>query len=163
MRFTASLCVAAVFIALAGCSSHKTYIPTASGGVNLETNKQNNTTTLTSKEGSMTVGQNAVDLAKLGLPVYPGASAKNGGLSMQTKEGATQTVVLTTPDAFPKVYDWYKGKMPADSAKMHIESQAGGMATFEVGSTTSKEHKSVMITVEQGATNIILSTVAKTQ
>lgn len=164
MRFVAYLSLAVAAAVMGGCSSHKTVIPTQNGMATVETNRQNNTTTITSKEGSMTVGQNAVDVTKLGLPIYPGASAKqSGGLSTQSKTGSAQIIVMTTPDSFDKVYAWYKGQMPGGSEQMHINSGTGSMASFVIGKTGAKEQKSVMITSEKDKTSIMLSVGTKTQ
>ena len=160
MRLMSALCMVAAVAVIAGCGTHKTVY----GGATVETNKQNNTTTISGKEGSMTVGQNAVDAAKLGLPVYPGASAKEGGgLSTQSKAGSSQIVVMTTPDSFDKVYTWYKGQMPAGSEKMHFTTPGGALASFVIGETGGKEQKSVMLTTEKNATNIMLSVGTKAQ
>ena len=158
MRLIARVCVAAIAIALAGCGTHKTVIPTANGPATVETNKENNTTTFRGKEGSMTVGQNAVDVSKLGLPVYPGASQKDsGGMSTETTRGSSQVVMMTTPDSFDKVYAWYKGQMPAGTEKMHFTTPGGALASFVIGASGAKEQKSVMLTSGKDKTSIMLS------
>jgi stress response protein YsnF len=104
------------------------------------------------------VGQNVVDPAKLGLPVYPGAStAEGGGWAMQSKAGGGEMATLTTADTFDKVEAWYKSKMPADSESLSMKSGDTATAMFSVGKETDKEQSSVMINGEKDKTTITLT------
>jgi hypothetical protein len=146
-------------IALAGCSSgHKTTVVTNGGTVTTDTSADSKTTTITTQDSSMKVGQNAVDPAKLGLPVYPGAStAEGGGWAMQSKSGGGEVVTLTTTDSFDTVEAWYKSKMPADSETLNMKTGDTASAIFAEGKEGDKEQRSVMINGEKDKTTIMLS------
>lgn len=146
-------------IALAGCSSgHKTTITTNGGTVTTDTSGDSKTTTITSQGASLKVGQNAVDPAKLGLPIYPGAStAEGGGWAMQSKSGGGEMVTLTTPDSFDSVEAWYKSRLPTGSESMNIKSGDTASAIFTVGKDSDQEHRSVMLNGEKGKTTITLT------
>ena len=148
-----------VLIALAGCSSgHKTTVVTNGGTVTTDTSADSKTTTITSQGSSVKVGQNAVDPAKLGLPLYPGAStAEGGGWAMQSKSGGGEIVTLTTTDSFDAVEAWYKSKMPANSESINMKSGDTASAIFTVGKDADKEQRSVMINGEKGKTTIMLT------
>ena len=159
MRVVTALLLVAALIALGGCGRKMTFT-TKEGTTTVEQGGagENKTVTVTSKEGSATFGKNAVDLAKLGLPVYPGATAKNtGGFSISGKTGSSETVMLETNDSFDKVYEWYKAKMPAGSETMKLSSGGGQFATFQVGKTSDKEVSAVTITGEKDKTSIMLT------
>jgi len=163
MRLSSALVAAAAAMLVAGCGSQKQVIVTKQGTATVETNRNTGTATITTKQGTATYGKNAVDPAKLGLPVYPGASAsEGGGLSVQSSQGSQQMVLLTTGDSFDKVYGWYKNQMPADSEKMHLSAAGSSMATFAIGASGDKQSKSVMITSGKGKTNIELMAGSKT-
>jgi hypothetical protein len=151
--------IAVVALALAGCSSgHKTTIATSEGNVTTDTSSDAKTTTITTQSGSVKMGENAVDPASLGLPVYPGAStAEGGGWSMQSKEGGGQIVTLTTTDSFDAVEAWYKSKMPADSEAMNMKSGDSASAVFKVGKDTDSDQSTVMINGEKDKTTITLT------
>jgi len=154
MRVISAVILALLVCALTGCSGHKQTIITKEGAATVETNQTNDTTTITTNRGTAVVGKNAVDLSKLDVPVYPGASSESGGLSVQSNEGNQQIAMLTTSDSFDKVYDWYKNHMPAGSEKLHMTSGGSSMAQFAIGTETDKHFKSVMITQATGKTAI---------
>lgn len=156
-RTVAALAVA--ILTLAGCSSgHKTTITTNGGTVTTDTSGDSKTTTITSQGASLKVGHNAVDPAKLGLPVYPGAStAEGGGWAMQSKSGGGEMVTLTTTDNFDAVEAWYKSKLPAGSESMNIKTGDTASAIFTVGKDSDPEHSSVMINGEKDKTTITLT------
>ena len=154
MRLISVLCLVLLVGTLTGCSGHKQTIVTKEGGATVETNQSNDTTTITTNEGTAVVGKNAVDLSKLDVPVYPGASSESGGLSVQSKEGNQQIAMLTTADSFDKVYEWYKSHMPAGSEKLHMTTGGSSVAQFAIGTESDKSFKSVMITEATGKTAI---------
>lgn len=156
MCVMSAVSVALLVCALTGCSGHKQTIVTKEGGATVETNQTNDTTTITTTKGTAVVGKNAVDLSKLDVPVYPGASSESGGLSVQSKEGNQQIAMLTTSDSFDKVYEWYKSHMPAGSEKLHMTSGGSSVAQFAIGTESDKRFKSVMITEATGKTSIQL-------
>jgi len=154
MRVISAVSLALLVCVLIGCSGHKQTIITKEGGATVETNQSNDTTTITTNKGTAVVGKNAVDLSKLDVPVYPGASSESGGLSVQSKEGNQQIAMLTTSDSFDKVYDWYKNHMPAGSEKLHMTSGGSSVAQFAIGAESDRNFKSVMITEATGKTAI---------
>jgi hypothetical protein len=159
MRTYKLAAIAIAVITLAGCSSgHKTTV-VSSGGETVTTDTDSDkTTTVTTQGGSMKVGQNAVDPASLGLPVYPGATtAEGGGWAMQSKEGGGQMVTLTTTDPYDKVEAWYKSKMPANAESMNVQSGDTASAVFSVGKDSDKDQSTVMINGEKDKTTITLT------
>jgi hypothetical protein len=149
----------AALLVLSGCS-HKTTV--SNDGTTVTTNGDNQTVTVQGKEGTVTAGKGAVDTAKLGLPIYPGADAsQNAGWSGQSKEGSGAMAVLTTKDSFDKVYQWYKSQMPAGSEKMHMTADSGSSAVFQIGKEGDKETKSVTISGEKDTTTIMLASGTK--
>ncbi|HLJ82609.1 MAG TPA: hypothetical protein VKT51_00365 [Candidatus Eremiobacteraceae bacterium] len=113
--------------------------------------------TINTKEGSVSMGTN-VDASKIGVPVYPGATAAGGGgWSVQSKEGTGQVVSLTTNDSFGKVEAWYKAQFPAGSEVMNVSSGSTSSAVFQVGKTTDKDQQSVEISSDGTKTTIVLS------
>lgn len=151
--------IAVALVALAGCSSgHKTTVVTNGGTVTTDTSADSKTTTITTQDASVKVGQNAVDPAKTGLPVYPGATtAEGGGWAMQSKNGGGEIVTMTTTDSFDAVEAWYKSKMPANSETLNMKSGDTASAEFTEGKEGDKEERSVMINGEKGKTTIMLS------
>ena len=149
------LALAAVAI-LAGCTSHKTTV--SSDGSTVTTSGDNQTVTIEGKEGTVVAGKGAVDVSKLGVPVYPGANASdNAGWSASNKEGTGAVAVLTTKDSFDKVYAWYKSQLPAGSEKAKTSGDTGSMAMFQLGNEGDKLKKVVEITGDKDSTTIMLS------
>jgi hypothetical protein len=151
--------IAIALVALAGCSSsHKTTVDTNGGTVTTDTSADSKTTTITTKDASVKVGQNAVDPAQTGLPVYPGATtAEGGGWAMQSKNGGGEIVTLTTTDSFDAVEAWYKSKMPANSETLNMKTGDTASAIFAEGKEGDKEERSVMINGQKDKTTIMLS------
>jgi hypothetical protein len=87
---------------------------------------------------------------KTTLPRYPDAVAHSSGA---TRNGMSGTL-LTTRDAFEKVYEWYKSKMPAGSEKSKLTATGISTATFEVVRPSGKG--TVTITTQDGKTTIAL-------
>jgi hypothetical protein len=157
MHWRHLVATALVGIALVSCSSKKT-IQTQQGTTTVETNALRNTVKVSSKEGTAIIGKGAVDEAALGLPMYPGAiQSQTGGMAASTAEGVSHVVSLTTKDPFDQVYQWYKGKMPAGSEQVHMETAGGSIATFLIGKPDDKEQKSVQIQSSKDTTTILLS------
>jgi len=163
MRVISAVILALLVCALTGCSGHKQTIITKEGAATVETNQTNDTTTITTNRGTAVVGKNAVDLSKLDVPVYPGASSESGGLSVQSNEGNQQIAMLTTSDSFDKVYAWYKGQMPAGSGQMQMSSANSSVASFVIGKQGDKTAKTVTITADKDKTSIMLAAGSKTQ
>ena len=144
-----TLCVVLALVATAGCGGKKT---TTIGGTSVTTSDDDKTTTISGSGGSVTVGDKAVDLSKLGAPVYPGATqdADGGSVSVTTSEATTSTAVLKSTDPFDKVYDFYKAQMPAGSEKLKMSSGGSSTAMFQVGDSDAKETVAVTISAKDG-------------
>ncbi|MHB8148337.1 MAG: hypothetical protein ACYDGM_13905 [Vulcanimicrobiaceae bacterium] len=142
---------------LAACShGHKTTILTGNGTATVTTSQDNKTATITTKGGSMTMGKGAVDVSKLGVPVYPGAVVGDGGYAMSGPQGSGQMATLTTTDPFEKVYQWYKSQMPAGSQQMKVESGDSSIAEFAVAKGAN-DRTTIMITSKKDETDIVLT------
>ncbi len=108
--------------------------------------------------GTAQIGIGKVDPAKLGVPIYPGATATEGaGLSATTAEGSAQILVLTTNDAFTRVYSWYKARLPAGSEKTHTSTADSSSASFEMAKNGGKEISAVQLSTDNGKTQIAIS------
>jgi hypothetical protein len=148
-------------IALASCSNKKT-IETTQGTTTVETNALHNTVRISNKAGTAIIGKGAVDPKQLGLPLYPGAiPAETGGMSANTKEGASHVVSLTTKDSFDQVYQWYRQRLPAGSEQAHMEVSGGSIASFLIGKPNDAEQRSVMIQQSKDTTSILLTHISK--
>jgi hypothetical protein len=155
-----SLVIVAIALVAAGCASHRTV--TSNGTTITQSGSgQSQSVTVQTKEGTATYGQGAVDMAKLGLPVYPGAEATTANYSAQGVQGSGQVVVLTTADPFAKVEGWYKAQMPAGSEKMNMTSGGTSIADFAEGTSSDKQQKIVQISASDGKTSIMLESVSK--
>jgi len=155
MRFFKSVTIFALLTAFVACSSHKTTVST--GDATVSSDDANKTTTITTKDGSETIGKNAVDPAKLGVPVYPGAQAGESGVSVAGASGTTQMVSLTTTDSFDKVFDWYQGQLPKEDQTMKISNQDSSTAEFTIGANgKSPATATIMITSKKDKTDILI-------
>lgn len=99
------------------------------------------------------------DPASLGIPVYPGAKAAEGGsIGSSDKNGSGQIVNLTSPDSFDTVYGWYKSQLPAGAEKTKTSVLGASTATFQVGPGDEKNGKFVTVSsTGKGDTFITLS------
>lgn len=150
MRTIAIMILAACLV---GCS-HKQTITTQEGSATVD--QSGKTVTVTTKEGTTTYGTE-VDVSKVGLPIYPGSTKTEGGLSGTSAQGSGEVVAMSTTDSFDKVYEWYRAHMPAGSETMHATNAGSSVAMFEIGKTTDKETRSVMISADKDKTSILLS------
>ena len=69
--------------------------------------------------------------------------------------------MLSTGDSFDKVYDYYKGQMPAGSQKSKVDANDTQMAVFQEGEDSSGDQKSVIISSSKGKTTIELAHATK--
>ncbi len=168
MRLGLTAVVFTCALALCACSSsHKTTIATSSGTTTIDTSSgttagsgsNSGSMTVTNKNGTMTMGANAVDTSKLGIPIYPGASTSGGGggMSVQSKQGSGEMVSLTTNDSFGKVEGWYKSQLPTGSEQMNFTTGSTSSAVFQVGKETDADQKTISITSDGAKTTIQLT------
>lgn len=156
MRLSAFLCLISV-AALAGCGGGQKTTYTTSNGTATVT-KNGNTVTYENKEGKVTAGQGAVDVSKLGAPLYPGAtqSEDNGSISVTTSSGSSSMASFTTNDQFPAVYAWYKAHLPKGSEKMNVSQGGASIAEFTINEDTPNQTL-VMITGKDNKTQIVIT------
>jgi hypothetical protein len=76
-----------------------------------------------------------VPIAALGVPLYPGAQADEGG-SFAARHGNRQSEVAAfqTVDPFPLVEAFYRRRLPAGSQTISASTADGLAASFEFGS-----------------------------
>ena len=164
MRYVCAAFIASLALSIGACSSdHKTTtistgngttatVDTTTGG-----NGSGGTTTVTTNQGTVSMGQGAVDTSKIGIPIYPGATAGNGGWSVQSKQSSGQVVSLTTSDSFSKVEAWYKTQLGSDTERMNVTEGNTSSAVFQVGKESDADQKSIEITSDGTKTTIVLS------
>jgi hypothetical protein len=141
-------------IGLAACSKGGKTISTSQGSIS--TSADDKTTTITTKDGSMTAGQNAVDLSKLGVPIYPGVQQQQGSFAISGQQGSGQLVTFKSTDGFDKIYAWYKSQLPAGAEQMKMDSNGTSVAQFTSGDKTNAT--SIMITSKGPSETDILIT-----
>lgn len=155
MRISAAVCFISVAV-LAACGGQKTTYTTANGTATVT--KNGSTTTYESKEGKLTVGQGAVDVSKLGAPLYPGATQTqdNSSISVTTANGSGMMASFTTNDTFAAVDAWYKAHLPKGSEKMNVTQGGSSIAEFTMAENTPNQTL-VMITAKDGKTQIVIT------
>jgi hypothetical protein len=142
MRIIASFLAAFVAAALIGCSSG-----TSSG----QSSSTEATTAPAASGASSTMSE---------MPMYPGAKEEASGSTGMTAGGMASGKVMSTADAFDKVYKWYQGKMPAGSEKSHMAAAGSNTAVF-VMSATGGEQSTVTISTSAAMPGKTLITMAK--
>jgi hypothetical protein len=149
-------------VALAACSSHKSTIQTSNGTATVTTNQGDKSVTVQTKEGTTAIGT-TVDQGKLGAPVYPGASSEQqGSITTSSDKGTSTLAAFKTPDAFDKVYAFYKQQLPAGAEKMKMSSGNGSVASFQVGDEGAADQVTVQVTSDKPSeTDILITHVTK--
>ena len=110
-------------------------------------NSRGDGVTLSTKDGTITTGSAAsISDEDLGVPIYPGATRREGGVRINSGNGSMVTAVFTTTDPVEKVVDFYKDKVGANASV--IQSPTGAVI-----SAGEHEKRSLMITVGQDGTN----------
>ncbi|MBI2300294.1 MAG: hypothetical protein HYU66_15340 [Armatimonadetes bacterium] len=87
--------------------------------------------------------------AEVGLPLYPGASARARATLRRGAGWSMADAVLSTPDASGKVAAWYARQMPG---ARRVDSDGGVLLTRRAGTA----HETVRIDPAGDATRIIL-------
>jgi len=94
--------------------------------------------TLSTPSGTITAGNTGgVSEADLGVPIYPGATRREGGMQVNSANSSMVTVVYSTSDPVSKVVDFYKGKLGENTSV--IESGNGAVIT------SGKENKEGLV------------------
>jgi hypothetical protein len=122
-------------------------------------NSRGDGVTLSTKDGSITTGSaSTISEADLGVPIYPGATRREGGVQINSTTGSMVTVVFSTTDPASKVIDFYRDKVGANASV--VQSPTGGVISSGDNST-----QGVMITVgkdsSSGETSITIMRAGK--
>jgi hypothetical protein len=112
-------------------------------------NKGNGTISLPGV-GAISTGKNVdVSAADLGVPLYPGAIAGEGGMRMTLPTGSVMTAVYVTSDPVSSVVAFYKGTLGANESD--IDTANGSVLTS--GSQGANGKSGIEITVGPGTGN----------
>ena len=104
-------------------------------------NSRGDGVTLSTKDGTITTGSAAnVTEADLGVPIYPGATRREGGVNIRSGTKSMVTAVFTTTDSVEKVVDFYKDKLGANPSV--VQSPTGAVL-----SSSDNDKQGVMVTV----------------
>jgi len=110
-------------------------------------NSRGDGVTLSTKDGTITTGSAAtVSEADLGVPIYPGAARREGGVQINSGNGSMVTAVFSTTDPVEKVVDFYRDKVGANASVMQSPDGA-------VISSGDNNKQGVMITVGKNGGN----------
>jgi len=117
-------------------------------------NSRGDGVTLSTKDGTITAGSGVtVNEADLGVPVYPGAARREGGVQINSGNGSMVTAVFSTTDPVEKVVDFYRDKVGANASV--IQSPDGAVI-----SSGDNNKQGVMITIgkneSDGSTSITM-------
>jgi hypothetical protein len=108
-------------------------------------NQRGNTVTVSTPGGTVTSGSGTnISDADLGVPIYPGAARREGGMTINGPNGSMVTVVYSTTDPVDKVVDFYKGKVGGNASVITT-------GTGAVISSSDQNKNGVIITI--GADN----------
>jgi ABC-type Fe3+-hydroxamate transport system substrate-binding protein len=157
MRFLrTSLLFAAVALAIVGCNSKSS---SSTDESNATATSAAATTAPEASGGEATTAPEASNAAATtapgtDVPAYPGAVTQASGTSSNMNASAAGTV-MSTGDAFDKVYKWYQQNLPAGSEKSHVTSPVEG-AVFTIGDP-GKGQTSVTLSTSDGKTMITIA------
>jgi hypothetical protein len=154
MRFlTTSMMALVVAVAITGCSGSSNSADNSATSAAAD-----NSATSTAADNS--AAQTATDSASAAkatgdIPSYPGAKTEAAGSNSMSGSGMAAGKVLSTADAFDKVYAWYQKNMPAGSEKSHMDAPVKS-AVFMTGEA-GKDQQSVTIATANGKTMITIA------
>jgi hypothetical protein len=154
MRFlTTSMMALVAAVAITGCSGGSSN-STDNSATSAATD---NSAAATSDNSAATTANDSAAASKAtgDIPSYPGAKTEAAGSSAMGGSGMSAGKVLSTTDAFDKVYGWYQKNMPAGSEKSHMDAPVKS-AVFMTGEA-GKDQQSVTITNSSGKTMITIA------
>ena len=115
----------------------------------VQTDSKGNTT-ISALGSTFSAGKNVdVSAADLGVPLYPGATAGEGGMHMTLPTGSVVTAVYVTSDPVSSVVAFYKGKLGANESD--IDTANGSVLTS--GGQGANGKSGIEITVGPGTGN----------
>lgn len=89
---------------------------------NVNVSEKAGNVTIKTDKGTLTVGQMPkITEAELGIPIYPGAENSEGGMAIESEQGAMQTFVFKTKDSLAQVVEFYKTRI-GDKAEHAVTS-----------------------------------------
>jgi hypothetical protein len=145
-----------VSVAVSGCVSSKRVY--SANGTTVTTDSSKRTITVQSREGTMRMGKDVVDVSRLGVPIYDGAAQDDGALSVTDSKGAAQMAAFTTTDPFERVYRFYQRRMPRGSEKVKLDEGDASIAEFIVPAPDGpKIQTTVMISRKGDKTAIVIT------
>jgi hypothetical protein len=160
MRFSTALMLVAMVALLPACAKKSTTEnPPAAGASPAAATPGTSVqqATVQTDQGKVVMGKDAVDPAKLGLPIYPGATpTEAGSFSVQGKSSSAQAVTIETHDPFDKVVAFYKANMPAGTQLFQASGGAAASAQFVTAKASDKSQKQVVITQSDGVVKITM-------
>lgn len=97
----------------------------------VEVDERGGKVTVRTPTGAVTVGEAPrVTEAQLGIPLYPGATQLEGGVSMEGEKSGMHTYVFKTDDSVQQVSDFYKQRI-GDQADKLVISDEGSLITIK--------------------------------
>lgn len=124
-----------IAIVFTGCSRSRTFYTPGGKATVTEKDGESRKVEIQTDKGKTTasVEKKTISEAELGIPVYPGAIQEFEG-SYESSEKVAKQYLLTTPDDFEKVFEFYKSnlknvknsfKQSADDQKMAMFALKG--------------------------------------
>jgi hypothetical protein len=156
MRFlTTSMMALVVAAAITGCSGSSNSADNSTDNSATSAAADNSSAMSTSDNSAASPASDSEAKPAGDIPSYPGAKTEAAGSNAMGGSGMAAGKVLSTADAFPKVYAWYQKNMPAGSEKSHMDSPVKS-AVFMTGEA-GKDQQSVTITTANGKTMITIA------
>ena len=158
----ASCFIAAAILFLTGCGKEESATVKSPEGKVTVTTKQDggkDVVKIETKQGSLTIkpGQQAVSVAELGAPVYPGSEVVTSGQLDNAKGPATgiaATYMMSTNDSYDKVVSFYKANLKNIQQTMNHTIGDQKMTIFMSGKAGNVRSIQIVAKTSGGPTNI---------
>jgi hypothetical protein len=108
-------------------------------------------TTVTVNGNSMTVGGSGeANLAKIGVPVYPNAKTKEGGVLDVTSNGIhTEIATLESDDDFATVDGWYQSHVGGSYRPTHIAMGEVKNSSYKMGDESALPIREITVSAKK--------------
>ncbi len=155
-RISATTLIAVAVLAGTACSGKSSF--TDKNGNVTTVDPGSHTITYKDKTGTHTVA-NSVDVHKLGVPLYPGATvASGGGYHVGQATHGGDIAMLTASASFDDVVAWYGQHLPKGAVKQGVlKTPIGGAASFTFVNAPDKSTRAVMIAGNDKKTTITVT------
>lgn len=125
----------------------------------IKTDATDNSVTITTtdaegKHAELT-GSNKVDMTKIGIEAYPGATQEQGG-TVEGPEMDIASVSLTTTDPFDKVAEFYKSRYPKANTQSMTTDGKQTLSMQVMDPANPDDVKLIVATEEDGKVSIVL-------